>query len=308
MRTILLASLAVLGACASDPVTPPPPMPSARAESFVDGAVPSTAGACITRYTYPSLDLQFDCPTERVGGDPDHWVTTCAMPDGFGSVDLHGQGHPLLRYEATAEAGRLLHELIDYAPGLHPGFIPWHDASYVYDSQHRLAELIRRDATDAEVYHLVIGPRNAGGAPLSMMVTVPPLTFYGVTYPATAHEALAYSYDPSGRLVADQGTFADGVKYWDETISYDDASLRRDHVIIVDTSAEIHDGGGPGYNTRHEFLDATGHLIELDAQTPGDPGPYVAVYRYDDQSRVSAQINTSTDGFIEKVDYIYECP
>ncbi|HEY6179711.1 MAG TPA: hypothetical protein VIX73_34890 [Kofleriaceae bacterium] len=309
MRTILLASLA-LGACASDPATPPPrPMPSARAQDLVDGDVPSTAAACLTRYTFRWLDLQIDCPTELVGGDPDHWVTSCAIPDGFASLDLHGLGNLLLRHEATAEAGQLLHELIDYPTGLHLGFIPWHDVSYVYDSQHRLSEMISIDPTGTLQSDLVIGPRDAAGNPLSMMVSVPPYVYppTGETFPATAHITHVYGYDAGGRLITDQGRFGDGVKFWDETVSYDDAALRRDYVIIIDDSAEFHDGGGPGYNTRHEFLDDAGRLLEGAYTTPGDPTPFVVDNRYDGQSRLSSQIRMSVDGHSETIDYIYEC-
>jgi hypothetical protein len=285
-------------------------MPSASASNLGDGSVPSTAAACLTRYSYRWLDLRIDCPTEHVGGDPDHWVTSCAIPDGFASLDLHGLEVPRLRYEATAEAGKMVHELIDLPPGLHLGFIPGHDVSYIYDSQRRLAEIVKLDVNDVEFYDLVVGPRDAAGNPLSIAITVPPIVSRtdGTPFPATAHVAHAYGYDAIGRLVVDHGTFADGVQFWDETIGYDDAALRRDHVIIVDDSAEVHDGTGPGYNTTHEFLDASGHVLELAHTTPGDDAPYVVDYHYDGQSRVSSQIIMSVDGFSAAIDYIYECP
>jgi hypothetical protein len=66
----------------------------------------------------------------------------------------------------------------------------------------------------------------------SIAVATLPLVVYGVTFPATAHIAHAYSYDANGRLVADHGTFSDGVAFWDETVHYDDAALRRDRVFF----------------------------------------------------------------------------
>lgn len=309
MRTILLASLAALGACASTPEPAPTPMTSARAASLADGGVPSTAAACLTRYSYRWLDVQFDCPTEHVGGDPDHWVTSCAVPAGFGSLtplDLHGLGAPPLRYEATSEAGLLLHEVIDLLPGQSLGYVPEHDVSYVYDAQQRLAERIASDVNGVEIDHLVVGPRDAAGNPQSMALTTLPLVVYGVTYPATAHVATVYGYDADGRLVTDHKTFSDGVAFYDETIHYDDAALRRDRVVIVDVSGEIHETG-PGYNTTHELTDAEGRLRELDHTTAGDVAPSVLTYHYDDRSRLTSTIATR-DGFTETVDYIYECP
>lgn len=65
---------------------------------------------------------------------------------------------------------------------------------------------------------------------------------------------------------------------------------------------------GPGYNTDHEFLDASGRLIEEDHTTAGDTRPFTTAYRYDRQSRLSTTITTSTQGFTATVDYIYTCP
>src|SRR5262245_4107717 len=111
MRTILLTVLA-LGACTSPPQAPPaPPMPSALLKEVVDSTVPSTAAACVTRYSWPQVGLQFDCPTEHVGGDPFHWVMSCAIPADFDAQRLHALGSPPVRYEASSdETGHLLHE------------------------------------------------------------------------------------------------------------------------------------------------------------------------------------------------------
>lgn len=280
-------------------------MTTARAADLADGGVPSTASACLARYSYRWLDLQIDCPTEHVGGDPDHWVTSCAIPAGFGSLDLHGRDVPPLRYEATSEAGFLLHEVIDMPPGLRLGYVPAHDVSYVYDAQHRLAERIALDVNGVEINHIVVGPRDAAGNPQSTAFTTLPLVVYGVTFPATAHSTHVYRYDANGRLVTDQGTFSDGVAFWDETVHYDDAALRRDRLVIFDVSNEIH-VTGPGYNTTHELTDAGGRLLQLDHTTDGDT-PYVVDYHYDDRSRLTRTIATR-DGFTETVDYIYECP
>jgi hypothetical protein len=307
MRTILLASLAALGACASDPEPTAPPMPSARATNVADGSVPSTAAACLTRYSYPWLGLQINCPTEHVGGDPDHWVMTCAIPAGFGSQSLHDMPIPTLRRETTADAGQLLHEVIDMPPEVRLGYISGHDVSYVYDAQHRLAEIIQLDAGGTQLSHLVVGPRDPLGNPASIAIDGQPLAFNGVTYPATARRVYMYSYDDVGRLVTDEARFDDGVKFWDESISYHDRSLRRDRLVIVDIGTETHDGTGAGHNTSHELLDSAGHLLEVDGMVAGDPGPYVVGYRYDLHGRVSTQITTRS-GFTAKIDYIYECP
>jgi hypothetical protein len=308
MRTILLVSLAALGACASDPEPPAPPMPTARADNLPDGTAPATTAACLTRYTYPWLGLRIDCSTVDVGGDAHHRVMSCAIPADFGSLNLHGLSFPLLRHETTTDdRGFFLHELVDVPPGLHLGYVPGHDVSYVYDGLHRLAEIIQLDATDAEVYHLVVGPRDDVGNPVSLTIDVLPLAPFGVPLPATAHLAHAYTYDAHGRLIGDEGRYADGVKYYDETISYADAALRRDHVVLVDVSGETHDGSGPGFNSAHEFLDRAGHVLLVDRTVAGDPGPLVVGYRYDRHERLSTQTVTRS-GFTMKVDYIYECP
>jgi hypothetical protein len=280
-------------------------MPSARTAELLDGAVPSTAAACQTRYSYLWLGLRIDCATERVGGDPEHWVTTCADPPDVRPIGMRSFMPPPLRYEATADAGYLLHEVTDSPPDLNIGPVPAHDVSYVYDSQHRLTEKLARDVNGVEISHFVIESRDDLGNPLLITIDVPPESFNGVVYPATAHMTHTFSYDAHGRLSADQATYSDGFKFLDETVSYDDAALRRDLVIIVDS--ETVDSGGPGTNTTHELLDANGRLIELIHTRPGDSTPVVVDYRYDDQSRLTTRI-TTFEGVTATVDYIYECP
>jgi hypothetical protein len=178
---------------------------------------------------------------------------------------------------------------------------------YTYDSQHRLTERVHHDVDGAEIYHLVVGPRDDEGNPLSMTVTQPPVVLFGVPLPATGHTTFTFSYDDLGRLVTSRRTFADGVVFVDETISYDDVELRRDHVVIVDGSEEFGHGTGPGYNTMHEFLDATGRLLEVTGTVAGDSGGYAVDYRYDESSRMSKMI-AARNGKMVTVDYMYECP
>jgi hypothetical protein len=90
-------------------------------------------------------------------------------------------------------------------------------------------------------------------------------------------------------------------------VSYADAARRRDHVVLVDLSGELHDGTSRGFNAAHEFLDPAGRLLQVNRTIAGDSGPLVVNYRYDLRGRLSTEITTRS-GFTMKVDYIYECP
>jgi hypothetical protein len=188
-------------------------------------------------------------------------------------------------------------------------YIPWHDVSYSYDSQHRLTEITSVAANGVDMSDVVVSSRDAEGHVLSLEASGPPLTnpVTGQVIPATAHDSSAFQYDAHGRLVADQRLYSDGWKYWDETIRYDDFARRIDRAIIVDFSGEISEGGGAGLNTMHEFVDAAGRLLTISYTRPDGPSAFV-VFRYDDQSRVSSKIVTIPGGgFSSTTDYIYEC-
>lgn len=308
MRTILLAAVAVLGACATDPELPPaPPMPTGHTAVISDGSVPSTEAACLTRWRYPADDIQFDCSRTLVDGDPDHWVQTCNVPPGLGVDGFHGLTIPAARHEATTEDGFYLHELIELA-SMPTNYIPWRDVSYVYDSQHRLTEVQSVAPNGVDRSDVVIGPRDAQGNVLAIQASGPALVdpVTGQVYPATAHSSAVFQYDEHGRLVADQSVYSDGWKFWDETIGYDDRARRRDRAIIVDLSGEISEGGGAGLNTQHEFVDPAGRVLTISYTRPDGPSAFV-VYRYDDQSRVSSKIVTIPGGFSSTTDYVYEC-
>jgi YD repeat-containing protein len=311
MRTILLTSL--LGACTSRAGSPDPvparPMPTATVADVGNPDVPSTAAACVTRYSYPSLGLVVGCTTEHVGGDPLHWVTSCALPADRSGPESHNAVVPPDRYEATADAnGHLLHEVIDDMPTIPYGYHAPHDVVYTYDDQHRLAELVQRDTSGAVIFDLVVGARDGDGNPLAITSTQIPFAPEGPPHPATGQTARTFSYDALGRLVADTATWGDGVTYWNETISYDDADLRRDASVVVDLTSEFHDGGGPGLNLTHDFFDADGNLLEEDHTVAGDSAPSVFVDRYDDLARLTQTITTQLDSFVYTIDYIYECP
>jgi hypothetical protein len=309
MRTILLSLTTLGAACATTPDPDAPPMESARASDLTIGAVPSTAAACLTRYTYPWLALRIDCATVHPGGDSGHWIMTCAVPAGFATQDTHRLERPPARYEATADAhGHLLHEAITPSLGPREADALPHDVTYAYDGDHRLTEIVQRDGAGAETLRLVVGARDADGNPLAAALTVRPLAPFGVPFPATAQIAHAYRYDDHGRLVADVGTYADGVVFYDEAIAYDDRALRRDRAIVVDLSGEIPGAGGPGRNARHELLDPAGRPLLTSQTTAGDPGPQLVAYRHDAEGRPLTTVTTRPDGFLGVVDYIYACP
>jgi hypothetical protein len=282
-------------------------MPTGHTSILNEGQVPATEAACRTRWRYPKDGIQIDCSTALVDGDPDHWVTSCNVPPGLGDDGFHGLTVPPVRYEATAEDGFFLHEQIDLA-SMPTNYIPWRDVTYSYDSQHRLTEIVRVAPDGVTRADLVVGARDAQGNVLSFEVAGPPLRHpvTGQVFPATAHISHPLQYDSHGRLAADQGFYSDGWKFWDETIHYDDRARRRDRTIIVDDSGEIHDSGGAGLNTQHEFVDPAGRVLTISYTQPDGPSEFV-VFRYDDQSRVSSKIATVPGGFSSTTDYIYEC-
>jgi hypothetical protein len=282
-------------------------MPTGHTAVVADGSVPATAAACRVRWRYPKDNIQIDCSTALVDGDADHWVTSCNVPPGLGEDGFHGLEVPPLRYEATAEGGFFVHELKDLA-SMPTNYIPWRDVSYSYDSQHRLIEVTSVAANGVDMADSVLGPFDAQGNVLAIASTAPPLRHpvTGQVYPATAHSSHAFQYDVHGRLIADQGLYSDGWKYWDETIGYDDFARRRDRTIIVDDSGEIRDSGGAGLNTQHEFVDRAGRVLTISYTQPDGPSAFV-VFRYDEQSRVSSKIVTIPGGFSSTTDYIYEC-
>jgi YD repeat-containing protein len=300
---MLACTLVTLGACAVDPVAPDePPMPSARRTSGeMADAEFASAPACLTRYRYPALGVTFDCRTALVGGDPQHFVTTCPVP-----VTPETQWHPPDRDEVELDArGHVVHELTTFQVPLGGGIgHPVEDTVNVYDAAGELQERTVTDGAGTVYSHSTVVDRDAARQPLHVSITVQPLTI-NRTYPATAQTTGTYGYDHLGRLNKVQFVYPTiGFRYYDRTITYDERARRRSYMTIVDMSGVSPDLGGPAANPAYDLLDAEGRVLEYGALR--DPGGAFVDYRYDPQGRLVSEVHSGHTEALA-INYVYDC-
>jgi len=300
MRTIWISVFA-MGACGdgSGGTLPAPPMPAARLDSMpVDSPAPQPA--CYVRYGYPS-HAPIECRLAFTGGDPDHYVTTCDPPDD--AVRALGLATPALSDDVELDtSGRIVHELVQYPyTGLQDGV--YQDITWTYDNAGRMLDRVTTNAAGTDIHDIVVSNRTANGDPASLAITQVPFSFGGTSYPSTANETLSYSYDGFGRVVDALATFHPSeAVFFDMSIEYEDAALRRNYVTYSDLQAAVPVAGPPGTVTSYDLVDEAGRILERGG------GDYVVDNRYDDAGRVIDTIVTTTTGQFQTIDFVYDCP
>jgi len=302
MRTLLLP-LPLMLACGTTPPPPDaPPIPTAKAEQMPDlGVAPPPA--CLTRYRYSELGITFDCPTTFVGGDPHHYVTTCQPPAAANPYYFPPPDRDEIELDA---GGRLVHEVQTYATP--PA--GWHavdDAVRVYTDDGQLQELTVRDGAGIELFHRQVDSRDAAGRPVTVSLRQIPLEIGGVSFPETGASQGALAYDDGGRLIDEAFHYTStGHLYYDRSVSYDDAALRRDYALFADLTGVLPGAGHADTTLGYEQLDAADNILETAHLS--DPPSYFD-YRYDEQGRVVTSVWTEQERSLGRViQYIYDCP
>jgi hypothetical protein len=305
MRTTLLPALALLGAlgACTDVVTPPQhhpasPLPSARRSQVADeGVVPPPA--CLTRWDFPDLGVQFDCPTTLVDGNPHHYVTTCPVPPAF--VDRLPDRDEV----ELDDAGHIAHEISVYTyPPESNAIGPYNDVVSTYDAAGRLADRLATDGAGKTYSHWVVTERDASGRPLTVSIHQQPLVISDVVYPAIEISEFRYSYDPTGRLIEEQWWLTSlNQLFEDRTIAYDDVGLRRTYAYEFNSTGVI-PPGGISHGNQYDLFDDAVNLVEHGSNYPQD----VAVYRYDEQGRLVSSIDSREYFPTVTQSFIYDCP
>ncbi|HEV7554215.1 MAG TPA: hypothetical protein VGO00_02105 [Kofleriaceae bacterium] len=300
MRTIWISLLALAACGDNDLVTAPvSPMPSAPVEGVQAGRVPQPA--CMTRYSLGGR-APLECRLSLVDGDATHYITTCTIDPSY--VGLNYYLPPVTDEIQLTPSGMLQHEVTQFLGSVSDNY---QDATYTYDDSGQMIEALAVDRNGVTTFDSVVTQRSADGQPAAIAITESPLEFEGITYPATAHRSVDLTYDSNGRLIESVDSFQpSGTIFFDTSITYDDAALRRAYADYSDLQALVPDAGPPGTLHAFDILDANGNVLERGSDD-GD-GDASTVFIYDDQDRV-IEVSTSDPVFpSQTVDYIYDCP
>ena len=237
-----------------------------------------TNAACIIRYDFAGDDVDIECRTERVNGDPSHWIRTC--PE-------HSHDSPfwLLEEFQLDESGRTVFERhISINPSAN------YSAETTYDELGRLVRRVSSGVVSGDRIFTVDAFDDAG-RPLHATDKGPDWVYpYEGTLPGTGNQFANYAYDAHGRLTFREFRFvSNGAAWWSETIAYDDAARRRNGQVILDTSSVDPGSPLPGVNGGYDLFDAEGRLVEQYWSRSSDPrvrDDWTSTYRYDEQGRL----------------------
>jgi hypothetical protein len=308
MRTTLAFLVTALGACTdAGPTTAPPapPMPSARSVEMPDFDVGLATPACVTRWSYASLGVTFDCRTAFVNGDPLHYITTCPVPASVARVDLE---HPADRDEVTLNTRRqLVHERATYT--MPANGRPVEDLVAIYDDAGRFRERTVTDGAGNQYTDWTVTAFAPDGQMSAVLMNTIPLEINGTVFSITGQKVLSFGYDPSGRMITEQARYtADNWLTYDRTITYDDAALRRNYATTVDPGDAFDPlyHPGPALTRAYELLDRSGNVLEAGNDDPYTP--YQLVLRYDEQGRVVSRVKVLPRSPGLTISYIYDCP